>query len=140
MESAPKVLFIDRSDRLPTEVRRPGAKVLQTGHGHGPSQACGSSLEYARRRARIIKLYTYKPGDKGEGTSAPAPMAEQASSFTFPADIKPIPGNFSAAELTAYLRALGSYLRQGTRLYDLRNFLLRKEILLLPSIMTLYWR
>ena len=25
-------------------------------------------------------------------------------------------------------------------LYDLRNFLLRKEILLLPSIMTLYWR
>ena len=25
-------------------------------------------------------------------------------------------------------------------LYDLKNFLLRKEILLLPSIMTLYWR
>ena len=25
-------------------------------------------------------------------------------------------------------------------LYDLRNFLFRKEILLLPSIMTLYWR
>ena len=25
-------------------------------------------------------------------------------------------------------------------LYDLRNFLLRKETLLLPSIMTLYWR
>ena len=25
-------------------------------------------------------------------------------------------------------------------LYDLRNFLFRKEILLLPSIVTLYWR
>ena len=60
-------------------------------------------------------------GYQGAGVSAAAPMAEHPGNFNFPSDISPIPGNFSGAELTAYLGALGAYLRQGPRLTNLRD-------------------
>ena len=48
-------------------------------------------------------------------------MAETPVKYNFPQDLSPIPGNFSASELSAYLGALGAYLRQGPRLTNLRD-------------------
>ena len=49
------------------------------------------------------------------------PWQRTPAKYSFPQDFSPITGNISASELSAYLGALGAYLRQGPRLTNLRD-------------------